>query len=388
MGFLDFLFKRKKMERIKDSREKFELDKFSLFLERKEKSIEDKQKAIIQEIRLNIFSLIRDLDNLVVNLKEVDISNKNETEKIKHIVKINHEMFLESVIKLKKNLEDFYGNEGLNFSDFFKEVELIFLSFEKESFSSFQKATYLIGKEIGDVIKEIKRFNKFLEQIKKENITIFLDSEIIESIKTNYEEFKEISVLEKRSREEIQDKEDEIKSIKRKVGYLKEEISKFEESSEYKEKEEKKNELEVTRKELESMIVSFRRGIDFKELARTYHSFEKKIAIIKEYKENFKDIFERDKGEQIIEMLSEDKKQTAREKIEKILDIEKRVKILEELVLEDKKIISLNLEIQALKNKIIELEKEKGHFDKKSVRFRQKKEDLLEKLRDDFEKIV
>jgi histidinol phosphatase-like PHP family hydrolase len=75
----------------------------------------------------------------------------------------NYIFYLENFFKKLNSLK----NEDIN--ELFKEIDFIFLEFDKNTKIGYQKITILIGKEIAAIKKEIKDFSKEIMKLFNEN---------------------------------------------------------------------------------------------------------------------------------------------------------------------------------------------------------------------------
>jgi len=83
------------------------------------------------------------------------------------------------------------------------------------------------------------------------------------------------------------------------------EIEKIKKSKSYIENLKKQEEIKLDEKELEKEVYKLKEIIDFKALAGMFHTDEKKMVVVKEYKKNFQVTFQEDNGARILSLINE-----------------------------------------------------------------------------------
>jgi len=337
MGFWD-LFKKKKPEVVENK--KIPKSDISNWLEEERDSIKKKEQEFSSSAKGQLNGFITELEEKISILKKVDVDEKKAEDKIKFIVKENldkHISYLEEFIEKLKKLDD---------ENIASKIDSIFSDFQKRSTPSYEKATFLIGKELGDIRDLIRKFLKNIDGAIKTNQPMLNKIKTLDSIgeslrKTS--EIKSINLEITRKVETLQDKikakEQEVEGIKNSDDFLKE--------------KERQGKLEKEKQIIVSDIQKLRELINFKELAKFYHSFEKEMAVVKGYKENFKQAFEKTNGEDIVSLLRESKLQDVKilDQIQEINEKKKQIDLLskDSIFLEfEEKIKKLNSEIETL----------------------------------------
>jgi len=339
MAFWDFF--RKKKEEIVET-EKISQDELQKWLAKKEQETEKQKQEFLHSIKNKINELVSELKEEILVLKEVDVDEKKAEDKIKLIVKENLENFIDYSEKLVARLKEV--NEEIKMVE---NINLIFEDFDKRSRMSYEKATFLIGKEMGNVKESIRNFFRELQKTSVENKRLIEKIKTIESIKKKIGKQKEILKIKSELLENIQE-------IEKKVKIKEEEITSIKSSREFAEQEKKKNELENKKQELEKEINQLRGMINFKQLASFYHKFEKEMGMIREHKDNFKQAFEKTNGEDLKNLLEESKLQDVNilSKINAILEKKQEICALLEVksdVTDSLKKISSDIETLNLK---------------------------------------
>ena len=261
-----------------------------------------KEILIFINNKINLF--IKDLEEKINVLKNIDIESKKAEDKIKSITDEGRkkylgtiEIFIENLNKLKKD----------NLEKFVEDIIKIFLSFNKSSRMSYERATILIGKEMENIKETIWIFSKEIIRIFDENKKIINSSKIFYLVKIRLNKINEI-------KREIEGINETITSLDKKIIDKKEEnkklLKKIEEikrSSEYLENMERENKINLLEEELENDILSLKQIIDFKSLSGFFHIFKEEMKIVRLHKEDFQNNFKKDYGESILRLLNEAK---------------------------------------------------------------------------------
>ena len=126
--------------------------------------------------------------------------------------------------------------------------------------------------------------------------------------------------------------------------------------------------------------------IDFKTLAKIYHSTERQMAMIKEFRNNFKESFERYGPEKLLELtdIREINQEPIKEKINTIDRIKQNIdnmKIGEDITEE------LETDIEYIKGKITELNSEKFKKIKVDKKFQENKEQIKQNISNELKSL-
>ena len=151
MGFFDFLkrFTQPEPEQVQEIKfkdiEKYVKDQ----LHEHEKEKHD----IMLEIKIRLSKLVQELEAHSRLLKNINLDERKVEDRVRFIVKENLNYYISHIEKLIKNLKELEQSETI-----IKQIEPIFHDFEKRSSINFQKSTFLVGKELEDVVKSISSF--------------------------------------------------------------------------------------------------------------------------------------------------------------------------------------------------------------------------------------
>jgi hypothetical protein len=372
MGIFDFLKKAfKDTEEIKTKEEKIAFADVEELIKNKIKETKEKEIEAISIIaaRVKVFT-----DELRENAKVasvVNIDEKEKDEKIRSVVYEGRKKYLEFLERLIDNLENIIETEQENLEKVIENINSAFMRFNENSGKSYERATIVIGKEMGNIRETMKKFSNEFIEIFKEKKNLIANKKRLMLIQLKINE-------EKQTTKELEKIEGEINNLSKKIAekeneseHIKKEIEKIKNNLDYLENANKIKSVEIGTTELENEIAKLRQMIDFKSLSNFFHIFEGKMAILKLYRENFMGEFKEDKGDRLINLLNESKlnNENISNKIKRIQIKEEEIDKLKKSIKKDEteilsvefervkeQITSLNGEIEWKKNKMMEYE--------------------------------
>ena len=372
MGIWD-IFKKKKEE--PPQLQKLSQEELQEWLKTKQEEISKQEQQLFNEVKEKINKLAQELTEEISALNQVDFEKKKEREKIKAIVQEN---FRNYIIKLERLINKIQEIE--NSSNVINQINKIFYDFEKRSKPNYEKATYLIGKEMADTKESIKSFFRDIERIVKNNQKQIEESQIVKEIKEEVEKYKQIQETNSKIIEEIEEQVQKINKIKGILQKYKEDKEEIKNSQVYHEKERKIKQLEIKKQELETNKTKLKQLISFKSLTNIYHKNQKEMGILKEYRENFKQTFNKTRGEDLFNLLKDSSLYTEEMSnlIQKINNIKQE---LSNTKIEHTELNSLDNSIKNLEYEIEQITLNKENREKTQTKFKENKEDILESLK-------
>ena len=372
MGIWD-IFKKKKEE--PPQLQKLSQEELQDWLKSKQKEVSKQEQQLFHEVKERINTLAQELTEEISALNQVDFEKKKEREKIKAIVQEN---FRNYIIKLERLINKIQEIE--NSSNVINQINKIFYDFEKRSKPNYEKATYLIGKEMADTKESIKSFFRDIERIVKNNQKQIEESQIVKEIKEEVEKYKQIQETNSKIIEEIEEQAQKINKIKGILQKYKEDKEEIKNSQVYHEKERKIKQLEIKKQELETNKTKLKQLISFKSLTNIYHKNQKEMGILKEYRENFKQTFNKTRGEDLFNLLKDSSLYTEEMSnlIQKINNIKQE---LSNTKIEHTELNSLDNSIKNLEYEIEQITLNKENREKTQTKFKENKEDILESLK-------
>jgi len=360
MGLFNF-FRKKGIEK---KREKIDFSDIENWAKKKKKEVKEKEKEALILVQEKINILLNELKEKINVVKSINIEEKKVEDKIKFIVTEGRKKYIECVERFIESLSSL-KKEGLEES--IKDINKIFLEFDKSSHMSYERATILIGKEMAEIKKSLQIFSKDLIKIFYENKNVV---DLLKTISIIRLELKQVTEIEGNLNringaiihldKKINEKEKENKRFFKEIEIIKK-------SKDYLKNLEKQTKIKLLEEELEKDIFSLSQLVDFKKLANFFHIFNEQMEIIKAHRKDFQTNFRKDGGQSIIKLLDESKlnNKEISEKIKQISDRKREIAKTKQEIKKDKskklyaETAKINLEIENLKNKKQREEKRK-----------------------------
>lgn len=357
MNLINFLKKIVGKHRTKDSKieERITFNEVGVWIENKRNEIKDKEKEIFVLIKNRTTIVLEELNGKIKVLEGVDLGSKKAEDKIKLIVKENLNNYVDHIKEFIIYMGDLKEEE---LDKIIYRINNIFSDFDKKSYINYQKATFLIGKEMATVKESTINLSKYFKKVFDKNKDIIDSSKMLSFIKLKLKQIDETNEIIHRTDERIKTLDSKITSTKEKNKKILDIIEKIKRSESYIENLNKQEKIKLGEKELEKEIYKLKEMIDFKALGNIFHINKKEMGIIKAHKEGFQTTLQKDSGASILNLLDGAKlnNETITSKIKQINSKkEEMTKIIssikkdetEELLVEMKKI---KLEIEKLNN--------------------------------------
>jgi hypothetical protein len=381
MGIFDF-FKKKKIK--SELEEKINFTEINNWIDNKKQEIKKDHKQPKKEINKILLNSVQEFEALVELLKDLDLTEKKAPERAKLIVMQNLYNFIDCLEKLileLKQLDSEKDLDSISLENFINKINSAFESFEKKSIMSFQKSTFLIGKEL-EKVKEIisvffKSFNKTIKE-QKESIE---QLKIILIIKEKLQKIANLEKINSENKNVLLEIQEKTNSFEEKIQKLKDQIKKIKETQEYIEQKTSKEEFEKLKTTIVIEFQNLKDLIDFKSLSEIYHSIEEKMSLVKDYRENFKETFEKQTNESFFDLIDIKKidKEPIKQKISFIEELKQKANELNSNI-QKELTEGLEKEIQHNSDKIIELSSESSKQEKLSKKFEENREQIKQEI--------
>ncbi len=320
------------------------------------------EEEIKEQLSIKLNELCTQLEQKNQVLKTIDISSYKVEEKIKLIVKENLPYYAIHLDLLMNNIHEILSKKkSISLEDFINTIALTFNDFEKRSFKNYQKATILIGKEIGDSKEVITFFTSFLQKTVREHEIFFSKKKSLERIKKSLQEYQEVQGNEEYMKESIIKLNAKIDALKKEKEAKEKEASGYQKSIPYlqflKSQEEIKREIQENEKDL----ANIKQSLNIKFLLKAFHNDKKKSKLIKSY-EDVISALKDDAQLKIIEVINEalslknapkELSIITKERLEKLQDRRNTL-----MIKEDSRIVSYADAIKRKEEEILSLSKE------------------------------
>lgn len=233
------------------------------------------------------------LKEKIKNLELIDLNKRKEDAKIKLIVRENLNFYISYLKKLVVDLEK--AEE----KDYIRRANQLFFMFERLAKPAFEKATFLIGEELGEVKNFVSSFIAEIIKLSQENQKQIDKESRLKELISNFEKIENLKKAALSAEKSINLIASQKKEAQVKLEKIKEEINNLKLSQEYALAVEEKL---VEEQKIENQLSLIKNKINFKNLARLFHTIESKNKLIKEYQNNFRQSLLDDKNLEIIEL--------------------------------------------------------------------------------------
>lgn len=363
-------FFQKNKETDGETIKKVSLEELSYEIERSFKELESKAKITKEEINKNLALMINDLRVQINVLKFINLERRKEDERLKRMVLENLGVYINHLETLIIELEK---TNNLEVKDCILKIQFVLDNFYKKSFKNYEKATILVGEEIGRVKEIIKHFNKDFIKMVQKNSFIFTKITCIEEFRKLDNKIEALRKI----KEEIDKQIESFGKLKEKLENQKyifeEDYYIFKQSEEFKEilmQEQRFNKELIN---LNNEIMKIKEKINIKFLLKYYHNDTRCNELLKSYKENFIKTLENDETLEIVRLVEKAKAMNIKKEILDLKEKNKKLKIKDNIssqtklkIFEDR-IKNVDLEIYGLKEKeLVEMKKFKKFNEKEA----------------------
>lgn len=342
------------------------------------------EEGIKKQLSTKLSELRIQLEQKNQALKTIDISSYKVEEKIKVIVRENLPYYTIHLDQLMTYIHEILNQKNsTNLEDFINTITLAFNDFEKKSSKNYQKATILIGREIGDSKEVITIFTNFLHKTVREHEVFFSKKKDLEGIKKSLQEYQEVQGTEEDMKESIIKRNAMLDALKKEKEAKEKELSDYKKSLPYSQFVKLQEETRQKIQENEKDLANIKQSLNIKYLLKEFHNDRKKSKIIRSY-EDMVNALKDDSQLRIIEVVNEalllknapiELSQVTRERLEKLRDLRNTL-----MIKEDSRIVSYT---NAIKRKEEEIQSFLKEHEKELV----KQEKITSKLSQSLENL-
>jgi len=273
----------------KAGEEKTSFNEIQNLIETKTKNISEKQKEIFSNVKNKISEDIKEITKKLEILENINVEEKKVEDRVKLIVRENLNNYINQVKTLIESLNNLKEE---NLENLIKNINNIFLGFDKRSNMSYQKATFIIGKEIAAVRANIGILSKKLVEIFDENKEIIDTGKTLFLIKHKLNQIDEVNETRNKIDERIISLDNELINIKESDKKILQDTEEIKKSENYLKNLQKKEEIKLAKEALTKEFFNLKEIIDFKALGNIFHTDRNKMNMIKAHKENFTEVYD------------------------------------------------------------------------------------------------
>lgn len=299
-------------ERIKKIFEpaKQEIIKISLFevgpwIQQKEQESKTQESIIQIQLKEKAKEFLAHIQVQQTALLQMNLGEYKVEPKIEQIVKENLLRYITHLNYLKANLESLtHKREPLTLQSFLQELGASLANFEKNSFKHYEKATIIIGKELGNIKASIKTFAQDINKIIKNHEPLFENQKMKEEIKKYLKQYYDLDGQNKKINQNIEAFNERIRILDKNLKEKEQELGLFILSQEYQNHLKYEENIKRKHDELQKEILDIKQNLNIKFLLKAFHHDPKKSSLIKSY-EDPKEALEQDPTFNILSIIQE-----------------------------------------------------------------------------------
>jgi hypothetical protein len=361
MGWLDF-FK----SEIEEEPKKVSLSETDELLKSELNKEEKKVSSIKEKVNEKTGEFVSKLNEQIEILGLIDLKKSKQHERVKSITLHNLKEYSVELEKLITNLENV--DHSKNIHSYFKEIKLVMDKFVKGSRKKLEKASTLIGKELGETEEIIRGYYKNVDGVAKKNNGTISRIKNIAKVGNMQESLLDMGKVENEMNKVVSNLKKEKKETKKEIIKKEEELSLFKESKEFKDEVKTKENINIDKDNLNKDIFSIKEKIDIKSLLNKFHSVEKDRELLKNYRSDFISTLENDSTLEILGMVSDEVGNELKRIKEKNISLKEDVsfKLHGEVNALEEVLRKNSSEINDIDNRIEEENKKLNKFNEKS----------------------
>ena len=379
MGLFGFL-KKKKVETEEPRLDVIFEKNLTFWIEEQNENVKKVKDEIFELVHSRILDLDSGLKETVTNMLSEDLKQKPVDDKTRLMVSEARKNYSDYVSKLSKNL---LSIDSLD--EIVEKINSIVSEFDKRSEASYEKVTIVQGKWAKSIRESLKSFLDSVKEIFEENkgrLDELHDIMKIEKDSSSYEDL--VSSISEVS-EEVSMRLDKKKTLMSSLSDCERELDEIMDSDDYKAEIKRSKDIEKMKKELDKDLDSLSEKIDFKGLCDFYHSNEKEMNFVKQYRESFRKAFYDLGIGRFSDMLMDSK--FVDEKIASLIDkVKKEYEEVSSFKPNDMGISDFEKEIVSIKAEIENIDSEVTVLEKRVSKLEDSKTDAKANLKDTLEK--
>lgn len=355
------------------------------WLKNRQHTLAEQELAVCESVRSEIRSLQETIDEKLRVLETVDINAKKVDNRSKMLVRSALKTYLHHVNRLMKKSASWNVSEAELFA---LTIEKHFADFFRRSEVHYQKANFLVGKELTSIKDALLSFYKYQKKLFDDNKRLLTTKKTLSSLQSRLDSLHGLS-------RGVQDVDHKVKSIQTQITDLNDEIGSLtltietlKKSEEYTRMMQTRRQTQTAKSHLEDLYTQLRQLIDFKALAQEFHGSQRYMAVVKAHRDDFMTTVAQDSGEALLDLLRE-----ANLSSEEISSTIVRIKELKEDILDkessiqEDKVASLQEEMKRREQDIQRLIDEKEQELSVRKKILDNKQSHIDSLKDDLSAI-
>jgi hypothetical protein len=373
MAIFNFLKKKKEQPKLS-----IKIEELAGIIENEEGVLNAQLDKFKEDIKSDVLSFSSGLKSLLPAIESVDLEKRKENEKLKQLVLESKNLYLSF---LKKMILDFKNLDSKDAKEYLSRAQAIFNTFSNNSHGSFERATILIGKELGGIREKINEFARnFNEKIRLNSN--FDKLALLEKIKSSLKSVMDTEILIEKAESSAKLSEENLLHLENQKKSTEKEIEEYKKSPAYQGYLSEQKRIVEENNSITRNLMEFKQKIDFRGLSKFFHG-TKKMHVIKEYSENFRDKVAEDSSLEIIGLIRQ-----ANQNIDEFELNSLRIRLLNKKeAREDKNLAGLEEQLNNLEECKRTGEKKVEQERNRVEKFKENKKETLNNLRGDVRKM-
>lgn len=276
-------------------------------LEEKINELAELKKKIKDQISNRVSSFEIKVNENIVSLENVDISQRKEYDQIKIIVRENLALYISHLKRAIVNIKDAEKKEEVE--RYLSDILYTLKDLSKASSRPFERATILIGNELSSTKETINLFIRDINKIAEDTAFIFEKSRQCAALSSLLSESKQIALLCAEAEERVSEMNASLEYSKQAHELSKKKLSEMKECDDFKASTQDKIDYNKKLDSLGNEIDHIKGRLNLKRALKKFHHDKRKDQLIRSYITNFKDTLKEDRELKITDMLEEDNKE-------------------------------------------------------------------------------
>ncbi len=261
------------------------------------KALKERLKDVISK-RVSDFET--EANEKIISLKNVDISQRKEYDRIKIIVEENLNLYISH---LKKTIDNIKYAEKEEIEEYINRLFRALNEFNRISSMPFEKATILIGDELSSTRKIVRSFIQDINKIVEDNNLIFEKCRLYYALSNLLSKSRQLTLLHVETESKITEITDTLKNSSIEHELLKSKLSEIREKDDFKRDNQEKLAYRKRLDSLEQDIQSIKRELDLKSLLKKFHHDRVIDQLVRNYVNDFRNALKEDKELKIMDII-------------------------------------------------------------------------------------
>ena len=374
---IKLIFTGEQEKRDKVIKENIHIEELPSILESKINELTVLKEQLKNEISKKVSCFEVEANKKIMSLEYIDISQRKEYDKIKLIVEENLKIY---ILYLKRTINNIKDVNGESTEEYINRLFRTLNEFNRISSRPLEKATILIGDELGSTRAMVRLFIQNINQIVADNKFIFEKNNLYNFLSKLLSESKKLTLLDIEMKNNLSKINAILENCMKEQDVLKSKILEIKKEDDFKRDNQEKADYRNKLDYLENDIWNIKRELDLKTLLKKFHHDKKIDQLVRNYVNDFKNAIIEDKELKIIDILEGNDKKYA----SKLKEVQKTLiylhppsptKVGKEIAFLDEKIKESSAYVFNLENSIKNEIKRK---EKLSVKLQKINSDLIE----------